>query len=212
MKQNASRLLRLINNLIDITKIDSNYFNIDLQNCNIVSVVEDITLSVAQYVENKDIQIIFDTDSEEKIIACDPDKIERIILNLISNSIKFTEVGGCIIVDIHDKQDKVIISVKDTGIGIPKEKLKVIFNRFAQVDKSTTRNHEGSGIGLSLVKSLVEMHEGIIEVKSKYGRGTEFIIELPVKLLNEEGIVKKNKNIKHDKVERIHIEFSDIYE
>ncbi|WBW97083.1 PAS domain-containing sensor histidine kinase [Oceanirhabdus sp. W0125-5] len=212
LKQNAHRLLRLINNLIDITKIDSNYFSIDLQNCNIVSVVEDITLSVAEYIENKDVEIIFDTDIEEKIISCDPDKIERIILNLISNSLKFTEAGGTIKIDIHDKEETIVISVKDTGIGIPKNKLNVIFNRFAQVDKSTTRNHEGSGIGLSLAKSLVEMHEGIIEVKSEYGKGTEFIIELPVKLLNEKSKVEKNNNIKQDKVERIHIEFSDIYE
>lgn len=212
LKQNAYRLLRLINNLIDITKIDSNYFNVDLQNCNIVSVVEDITLSVANYIENKDVEIIFDTEVEEKIISCDTDKIERIILNLISNSLKFTEAGGTIEVNIYDKQDRVIISVKDTGIGIPKDKLNVIFNRFAQVDKSTTRNHEGSGIGLSLVKSLVEMHEGSIEVKSEYGKGTEFIIELPVRLSDEENEIDKNKHIKRDKVERIHIEFSDIYE
>ncbi|MCM1991642.1 PAS domain S-box protein [Oceanirhabdus seepicola] len=212
LNQNGYRLLRLINNLIDITKIDANYFDIDLQNCNIVSIVEEITLSVAQYIENKNIEIIFDTDIEEKVMACDPDKIERIILNLLSNSIKFTKSGGSITVNTYDKGESIIISMKDTGIGIPKEKLNVIFNRFAQVDKSTTRNHEGSGIGLSLVKSLVEMHEGTIEVKSEYGKGTEFIIELPVKLLNEETKVEKNNNINQDKVERINIEFSDIYE
>ncbi|WBW97261.1 MASE3 domain-containing sensor histidine kinase [Oceanirhabdus sp. W0125-5] len=212
LNQNGFRLLRLINNLIDITKIDANYFQIDLQNCNIVSTVEDITLSVAQYIENKNIQIIFDTDVEEKIMACDPDKIERIILNLISNSIKFTKSGGKITVNIFDKGDTVIMSIKDTGIGIPENKIDVIFNRFGQVDKSTTRNHEGSGIGLSLVKSLVEMHEGSIEVESEYGKGTEFVIKLPVKVLDEVNIKDIEHNNTHDYVERINIEFSDIYE
>nr|WP_276576060.1 PAS domain S-box protein [Oceanirhabdus seepicola] len=212
LNQNGYRLLRLINNLIDITKIDSNYFNIELQNCNIVSTVEDIILSVAQYIENKNIEIIFDTDVEEKIMACDPDKIERIVLNLISNSIKFTESGGSITVNIYDKGNSIMISVKDTGIGIPENKIGVIFNRFGQVDKSTTRNHEGSGIGLALVKSLVEMHEGSIEVESEYGKGTEFIITLPVKILDEVTMKKIDNNQKQDYVERINIEFSDIYE
>lgn len=212
LNQNGYRLLRLINNLIDITKIDTNYFNIDLKNWNIVSIVEDVTLSVAQYIEDKKIEIIFDTDVEEKIMACDPDKIERIILNLISNAIKFTESGGSIIVNIYDKGNNIIISVKDSGIGIPKNKIGVIFKRFGQVDKSSTRNHEGSGIGLSLVKSLVEMHEGTIEVESEQEKGTEFIITLPVKILDEVTIEKRDNNEKCDYVERINIEFSDIYE
>ena len=90
MKQNCYRLLRLINNLIDITKIDSGYFDINENNINIVSLIENITLSVADYIENKGLSLIFDTVVEEKIIACDPEKIERIILNLLSNAVKFT--------------------------------------------------------------------------------------------------------------------------
>ena len=129
MKQNCYRLLRLINNLIDISKIDSGFLNPNLKNYNIVNIVEDITLSVAEYIHDKGVEVIFDTNVEEKIIACDPDNIERIILNLLSNAVKFTNVGDQIIVDVMDDEDYIKISVKDTGIGIPKDKLQVIFRK-----------------------------------------------------------------------------------
>lgn len=212
MKQNCYRLIRLINNLIDVTKIDSGYFQLNLNNYNIVSIVEEITLSVAEYIENKGISLIFDTDVEEKILACDPDKIERIILNLISNAVKFTESGGEILVTMYDKGKSIGISVKDTGIGIPKEKQKQIFDRFVQVDKSLTRTREGSGIGLSLVKSLVEMHKGTIIVNSRYGKGSEFIIDIPVTVLeNSKASPNKKRHNLQGNIEKINVEFSDIY-
>jgi signal transduction histidine kinase len=212
MRQNCYRLLRLINNLIDLTKLQSNAYKIHLGNYNIVSLIEDITLSVAEYTESKGIYVGFDTDTEEKIMSCDPDQIERIILNLLSNSIKFSKPGGEVWVSVHDKEDSVLISIKDTGLGIPEDQLEAIFERFKQVDMSLTRNHEGSGIGLSLVKSLVEMHKGTINVESTYGKGSEFLIELPVTMLSETAAANE-KNIFEDqnKVERINIEFSDIY-
>jgi signal transduction histidine kinase len=212
MKQNYYRLLRLVNNMIDITKIDSHYFDINLQNCNIVSVIEETTLSVAEYIEKKGISLEFDTDVEEKIMACDADKIERIMLNLLSNAVKFTKPGGSITVKTQDADDCIIISVKDTGIGIPSDKLNVIFERFRQVDRSLTRSHEGSGIGLSLVKSLVQMHEGNIFVKSEYGKGSEFVIILPVKVVPwQDKQLDRVYNVGHGRVEKINIEFSDIY-
>lgn len=211
-RQNCFRLLRLINNLIDSTKLDAGHFEIDMINCNIVSVVEEITLSVAGYISNNNINLIFDTDVEEKIIACDPDKIERIMLNLLSNCIKFTDDDGSIFVNIFDGEEYITLSVEDTGIGIPEEKVEIIFDRFRQVDKSFTRNYEGSGIGLSLVKSLVEMHDGTISVESKYGVGTKFTIKLPVKVLNKsKERVNISNNIINTCVEKINIEFSDIY-
>lgn len=212
MKQNCYRLVKLINNLIDITKIDAGYFEIKLKNRNIVDIVESITLSVAQYIESNGINVTFDTDVEEEIIACDPDKIERIMLNLLSNALKFTEPGGNIYVNMYDKKDKVRICVKDDGIGIPKEKQKSIFERFIQVDKSLSRNREGSGIGLSIVKSLVELHGGTINLISECGKGSEFIIDMPNKqILEEESINSKHSYLESNKIERIKIEFSDIY-
>ncbi|MEW9123611.1 MAG: CheR family methyltransferase [Thermotaleaceae bacterium] len=211
MKQNCYRQLRLINNLIDITKIDSGFFEVEMKNHDIVNIVENITLSVSDYIHTNSINLIFDTDIEEKIIACNPDSIERIILNLLSNAIKFTKENGYIYVNIIDKRENLIISVKDSGIGIPEEKLDIIFERFRQVDKSLTRGHEGSGIGLSLVKSLVEMHDGRIFVQSEYGKGSEFTIELPVRITTQEDMVKKEEIKQPNYVEKIHLEFSDIY-
>ncbi len=213
MKQNCLRLLRLVNNLIDITKIDSDFFEVNCQNHNIVNIVEDITLSVAEYIENNNLKLLFDTDVEEKIIACDPDKIERIMLNLLSNAVKFSKHSGMIRVNVHDKGESIVISVKDNGVGIPEEKQAIIFERFRQVDKTFTRNHEGSGIGLSLVYSLVEMHGGKIFVVSEYDVGSEFVIELPVKVLDEVDNTEVNEKseIQQDYMERINIEFSDIY-
>ncbi|MEJ8554619.1 sensor histidine kinase [Tepidibacter sp. Z1-5] len=210
LKQNCYRMLRLVNNLIDITKLDCGYFNIELENHNIVSLIENITLSVSEYIKNKQISLIFDTNVEEKIMAVDPNAIERIILNLLSNAIKFTDSGDSIIVDLLAEEEYVTISIKDTGIGIPKDKLKIIFDRFRQVDKSLTRNREGSGIGLSLVKSLIDMHNGFIDVKSDYGYGSEFIIKLPVTTVDD--INKIDTVYEKDKyIEKINLEFSDIY-
>lgn len=211
MKQNCYRLIRLVNNLIDITKIDSGYLNLELNNYNIINVIEDIILSVADYIESKGINLIFDTDVEEKVIACDPDKIERIILNLLSNAIKFTKPGGNIYINIYEVSDSLIISVKDTGVGIPFDKQQLVFERFVQVDKSLSRNSEGSGIGLSLVKSLVEMHGGTINLKSQPGKGSEFLIRLPAITLPTYISTNRNNYIAQNNTERINIEFSDIY-
>lgn len=209
MKQNCYRLMRLINNFLDITKVDAGFLKLNMANLNIVSVIEDITLSVASYVESKQVQLIFDTDVEEKIMPFDPDKIERIILNLLSNAIKYTNCGGEILVALTNKEDSIMISVKDTGIGIPKEKLKFIFERFAQIDKTLKRPCEGTGIGLSLVKSFTKMHEGSIEIKSKIDVGSEFIIKLPTKTLKEYHVEEEFQY--ETNIERINIEFSDIY-
>lgn len=208
MKQNCYRLTRLINNILDISKIDSGYCKLSMQNVDIINIVESITLSVVEYAKSKEISIIFDTDTEEKIMAVDVDKIERIILNLLSNAIKFTDQKGNILVSIKNENNHIVISVKDDGIGIPEEKQKSIFDRFIQVDKSLSRNNEGSGIGLSLVKSLVEMHGGNIEVESNLEKGSEFIVKIPVGNIDKEELEVKYNDVN---IERISLEFSDIY-
>ncbi|EJO5346326.1 PAS domain S-box protein [Clostridium botulinum] len=210
IKQNCYRLMRLINNLLDTTKLDSGYLKLNLVNCNIVNLVEEITLSVVYYAESKNINIIFDTDVEEKIMAVDPDKIERIVLNLLSNAIKFTGNGGSIYVNIKDNKDDIIISVKDTGMGIPEDKMKNIFGRFVQVDKTLRRNREGTGIGLYLVKSFVNMHKGDIDIKSTVGKGSEFIINMPVKLVKQKS-ERENNMLYSPSKEYVDMEFADIY-
>ena len=209
IKQNCYRLMRLINNFLDITKIDSGFLKLNIVKSDIVKVVEDITLSVAPYLEGNNLNLIFDTDTEEKIMCFDPDKIERIMLNLLSNSVKYSKGFGDVFVNLTDDGDSVTISVKDTGLGIPKEKHKLIFEKLGQVDKTLKRISEGSGIGLSLVKSFVEMHNGTIKLRSEQGKGSEFKITIPATL--------KAQNIYEDikifttNEEKISIEFSDIY-
>ena len=212
MKQNCYRLLRLFNNLIDVSQFDYGMGKVTLQNCNIVAVVEDITLSVAQYVEDKGISLVFDTDVEEKLMACDVDKIERVMLNLFSNAVKFIQGNGNIWVNIQDQEEGIMIRVKDTGIGIPEDKQHIIFERFRQADSLYSRSREGSGIGLSLVKSIVEAHGGEIFLQSQVGLGSEFIILLPSRLVEgQEWELNEVAATKQNNVERIIIEFSDIY-
>lgn len=212
IKQNGYRLIRLVNNLLDMSKFDSGFLKLNLCNENIVSIVEDITLSVADYIKSKGVSIIFDTDVEELLMAVDCDKIERIILNLLSNAVKFTNNGDDIFVFVIDEEETVKISVKDTGVGIPEDKLKVIFDRFGQVEKTLIRNKEGTGIGLSLVKNLVEIHGGSISVNSKVGEGSEFIVELPVTLIDEKEEDMCSPYYSSGKVDNILVEFSDIYQ
>lgn len=181
IKQNSYRLLKLVNNLIDISKMDIGMYELRCSNQNIINIIEDITLSVADYTKNNKINLIFDTNDEDVITYCDPDKIERIMLNLLSNAIKYTPENGFIKVKINSTKDEIIISVKDSGVGIPNEKLYDIFDRFGQVDDSLNRKCEGSGIGLSLVKNLVEMHGGEIHVNSEVNKGSEFVFSIPIK-------------------------------
>ena len=210
MKQNSYRLLRLVNNLIDISRIDIGYYNLQPSNYNIVKVIEDITLSIAEYVKHKKINLIFNTDVEEITLACDPDKIERVILNLLSNAIKYTDDNGDIYVSLNKVNEDVVVSVKDSGVGIPNDKLELIFDRFGQANDILSRRCEGSGIGLSIVKSIVEMHGGKIDVFSEIGKGSEFVFNIPIKILEEENVILTCDN-KDYHVEKCNIEFSDIY-
>jgi len=211
MKQNCYRLIRLINNIIDMNKIELGFYKLKLINKNIVKTIEDITLSVVDYAKLKKITIVFDTDVEEKITAFDSEKFERIMLNILSNAIKFTEAEGVIRVNIYDKGDYILIRVKDTGSGIPQNMLKKIFDTYTQVDDSLRGNVEGSGIGLSLVKSLVEMHGGEVSVVSEIGVGSEFTIRLPMRLIESDISPKREICNMNDPIEKIKIEFSDIY-
>lgn len=209
LKSNCQRMLRLINNIVDITKIDVGFKQPKFVNYDIVRLVEDITLSIVNYAKPKQINILFDTEIEEHIIKCDIDMIERIMLNLLSNAIKFTRQKGNVLVEISVDSQWVYISVKDDGIGIPIEIQATIFDRFVQSDKSLTRLNEGSGIGLSIVYSIVKLNEGEIYIDSDGENGTEFEVLLPNKIL--EGYVEEKEDYKID-VQKIELELSDIYE
>ena len=208
MESNSMRLIRLINNLIDSTKIDSGFVKFTPINADIIKFVEDVCDSVVDYVDFNKMNLIFDTDREEEIVLFDPDIIERILLNLLSNAVKFNKVDGTIYVNLYTKEDEIRITVRDEGIGIPKEKLSSIFKRFEQIQTKNKIEKQGSGIGLYLVKSLVTLHGGNIKVESKVNEGSNFIITIPKKILkNGEELVIDEKEKANRKAS---IEFSDI--
>jgi PAS domain S-box-containing protein len=211
MKQNCFRLIRLVNNILDTTKISAGHFELHMKNQDIINIVKTITESVEGYVKQRGLTLIFHSKASEKIIACDLNAVERILLNLLSNAIKFSKVNGNIAIGIIVEETYILISVKDDGIGIDKDMQENIFERFRQAESLLTRENEGSGIGLAITKNLVEMQGGIISIKSEVGKGSEFIISLPINLIEESNVTPIFNNDSHALIERINVEFSDIY-
>ncbi|MBQ3420172.1 MAG: HAMP domain-containing histidine kinase [Romboutsia sp.] len=211
IEKNSNRLLRLANNLIDVSKIESGFLDVSFKNQNIVEVVEDTVMSAIDVSKSYGIELIFDTEEEEIITAIDRNQIEKIILNLISNSIKFTDSGGHIYVSIEKDEEYILIKVKDDGIGMNDELINHMFEKFrkAKLYPSLERATEGSGLGLYIVKGLVEKHNGIIDIKSEINRGTTVIIKLPQSFVDKENSNQNLMNIPLEYTSKI--ELSDIY-
>lgn len=207
LRNNCQRMIKLINNTVDVTKFDVEFVRPKFINIDIVMVVEGITQSILNYANQKQIKVIFDTEVEEYIIKADVDMIERIILNLISNAIKFTDKNGHIWVNIYIDDKYVKIIVADDGIGIPIDIQAKIFDRFIQNDKSV-RKSQGSGIGLSIVESMVRSSGGKIKLFSDGKKGTTFEIYLPNERLIKENQIENNYLVDTQKVD---IELSDAF-
>lgn len=209
INQNCSRLLKLINNILDISKAEAGFLSLGSTEFDIVNLSEAIVNSANSYAVSKGIDLIFDTDEEECIVTLDKDKYEKTLLNLLSNAVKFTPEGKQIIVCLKIEEDNFYLSVKDFGVGIPSDKIESIFDRFSQVNSSLSRRAEGTGIGLALVKKIVELMDGEIEVISEVGKGTEFIVKfkkISVKTNQLSNYAIMTENID----DRTNIEFSDI--
>jgi signal transduction histidine kinase len=205
--------LRLVNNLLDITRLNSGRFKLNIKNIDIVSLTKQISQSVRLYSDQKNIKLIFTCNLNCKNLAIDDEKLERIILNLLSNAIKFTDKGGTVTVNLYENKEAnmIIIEVSDTGMGIPKDKQEIIFERFGQVDSNLSRHAEGTGIGLSLVKKLVDVLDGQIELESEPGNGSTFRITLPVNEYIEKTDDNSFFNGDNRLVNALNVEFSDIY-
>ena len=215
IRQNSNRQLKLVNNLLDHTRINTDNFKIKNVNCDIVSLTKSITESIYIYSDSKGIFLSFCSTLKKKVIGIDEDNFERVLLNLLSNAIKFTPKGKKVTVRLSQKivngKCKVSLQVKDTGIGIPSDKIDHIFEMFGQVDTSRTRPVEGTGIGLALVKKLVGLMGGEIWLESKVGVGSTFTIIFPIEKIIETPIEKMINAISDNRVvESVHIEFSDI--
>lgn len=208
MRQNAHRLLRLIANLLDVTKIDAGFLQVNLTNLAIKEWMCKLVESVEDFAALRGIEVKLIDGLELLSMPMDGEMLDRIMLNLLSNSIKHTAKGGHITVLMQEFMDRIIISVTDDGEGIPDDKKDIIFDRFRQVNTSLTRSSEGSGIGLSLSKSLVELLHGNIWFESKLGEGTSFYVELPI-------LEKTKKSTKPQMdgltlARKVEMEFSDI--
>jgi len=214
IKGNSYRLLRVVNNLIDITKMDADKYTLNIDLVDIVYLAEELTMAIQPYADKKRIKISIEADVDEIVIECDPFEIERVFMNLLSNAIKFTGIDGEINVHIYFDPSNTYanVAIKDNGIGISPDNQSKIFDRFAQVDTTLNRNHEGHGIGLSLVKNIVDLHGGIMEVDSELNKGSTFTFRLPVKTnyigFDSSGFPLGQRQ--HDRQHALSLEFSEL--
>ena len=187
MLRNSRLLLRLINQLLDVAKLESGKMGLRVRHGNLIELLEGVVLSFTAFAEKKELTLDFSTAHGDLTLNFDPGHLEKVFFNLLSNAVKFTPENGRISVEVVDGEvgangvegETVAIRINDTGAGIPAEALPYIFDRFQQVDGTISRVQEGTGIGLSLVKELVELHGGTIYVESEVGVGTEFVVTLP---------------------------------
>ncbi len=180
IRRSCNNLLKIINDIIDSSKIETGNYKIEKSNMDIVYIVEEAALTMSKYIESKGLNLIIDPEIEEQIIFCDPTEIERCVINLLGNAFKFTPEGGEIRLYIKKVDNYIEISVEDTGIGISKEDQEFIFNRFSQVEGSGATKASSSGIGLTLVKHIVELHGGTIRLESELNKGSKFTISIPI--------------------------------
>jgi len=179
--RNSDSLLNLVNQILDLRKLESGNLQLQLVQGDIIQYLNYIIESFQSLAESKDIQLHFLADEAKLLMDYDPEKFMRIVSNLLSNAIKYTPGGGNVYVQISQNDDQLQIKVKDTGIGIPADKLPNIFDRFYQVDDSATRQGEGTGIGLALTKELVKLMAGDIQVQSVPEHGSTFTVTLPIR-------------------------------
>jgi len=181
IRRNGKKLLQLINQLLDLSKLDSGVLKANYQQIEIVSFTQYIGESFQSLAEQKYIRLTIYSEIEHLWMDMDEERYRQIISNLLSNAIKFTPESGKIILHLSEKNEQLILKIKDNGIGISQDALPHIFDRFYQVDNSQSQQGEGTGIGLSLVKELVNLLEGDINVESQLNTGTTFEIRFPIR-------------------------------
>jgi adenylate cyclase len=175
--RNSRRLLRLVNQLLDLQRLDAGRMQPSFRPCDLVEFVNQIVESFRPYCEKKGLNLITELEPSPTVYL-DMEKFDKVLYNLLSNAMKFTDIGGSITVRLQYRGDRCRLQVQDTGIGIVKEQIPHLFERFRQAEGTENRSYEGSGLGLALVKELVEMHGGKVTVESVYGKGTTFSLWL----------------------------------
>ncbi len=178
VNEEVIRLTNLVNQLKNLAKFDSEKSKLNLTEINIEKLIKNIVYNNQGCALEKNLNIVFNLENVNTYL--DKDKISQVIVNLLSNAIRYTNAGGNIYINAYKEKENIKIHFKDEGVGIPKESLNHIFERFYRVDESRSKDTGGIGVGLTIVKSIVDLHEGKIEVKSKQNEGSEFIITLPI--------------------------------
>jgi signal transduction histidine kinase len=211
LKHNSNRILRLVDSVIDVAKLSNDFYDVSLRKGNIVQAIEEIAMSSVVYANENNRNIIFDTDQEEFNLAFDINKLEKIMLNLISNAIKFSYENTDIEVEINTELDKekIFVFVRNNGPKIPESERERIFEKFTQINNLFVRESEGSGIGLFLVKKFIELHEGEIYVED-VGEITQFTFYLPKKSSKENEVLEDKKIMDKSILDKCDIAFSDI--
>ncbi|MDO5010863.1 MAG: sensor histidine kinase, partial [Intestinibacter bartlettii] len=169
---------------------------------------EDITMSVINFAQRQNIQVIFDAEEEELYCDIDIEQMERIMLNILSNAIKYNRPNGNINVIVKDKKEEIYIEVTDSGIGIPKDRINSIFDRFERMENKNAVIKEGSGIGLSIVKKLVDALDGKIEIESELNEGTT--VRIIFKKSKQQNDIEEIYDISQHLEEKVNLEMSDI--
>ncbi len=183
--RNADRLLQLVNQLLDLSKLDAGSLKLEPRECDLNHFLRSLGSAFNSFAEQRNISYDISISQNTLVTSFDKDKLEKIVSNLLSNAFKYTPDYGEVKFYSVIQNNQVKIEISDTGVGIAQEKLPQIFDRFYQVDASTTRDQEGTGIGLALVKELVVLHHGKIQVNSSYGQGTTFSIAIPLPYIKE---------------------------
>lgn len=178
VNEEVIRLTNLVNQLKNLAKFDSEKSKLNLTEINIEKLIKNIVYNNQGCALEKNLNIVFNLENVNTYL--DKDKISQVIVNLLSNAMRYTNAGGNIYINAYKEKENIKIHFKDEGVGIPKESLNHIFERFYRVDESRSKDTGGIGVGLTIVKSIVDLHKGKIEVKSKQNEGSEFIITLPI--------------------------------
>ena len=210
IEKNCNRLIKLSNNIMTINNYGKGALDVQFERIDLAKLVANIASSIEPYMRQKQLDMQYYGGSKEVWCDVDVQAIERIVLNLISNSVKYTESGGNIRIFVLETENRVRIVVQDTGVGIPEELLVDVFSRFIRVESKLTRQQEGSGLGLAIVKSLVDLHNGEIHIKSKLNKGTNIMINLPLRQNREQIAIEGRQKSKELLKKRVEVEFSDI--
>ncbi len=186
-KRNLERLSALVDDILDLSKLEAKKMEIILKPTAIATVIDEVCITLDTWTKNKEIALIKDIAENLPEINVDPDRIIQVLINIITNAIKFTPKEGTITVGakLSDKKDQMVVSIEDTGVGIPKEDLSKIFGKFQQAKNRSAGDKSGTGLGLTIAQELVHLHGGTIKVVSEEGKGTTFTFTLSMNLTKE---------------------------